>query len=119
MQCPIDRAQQAMAFDDSVMGTLRGHPGEPRQRQDSTLQSSDREAIMIPLRHRDAPIIINDLLMINDFLGGVKDVSTSADAIWIGIQHPSFPLDFLTDIEYIFEFIMKLTYPRFWFHLEI
>ena len=41
MQCPIGRAPYTMAFDSSVMSTLRGRPVGPRQRQDSTPQSAD------------------------------------------------------------------------------
>ena len=55
MQCPIDRAQHTMAFDNSVMGTLRGRLVEPRQRLDSRAQSADCKARMLPRRHWDVP----------------------------------------------------------------
>ena len=51
MQCPIGRAPHTMAFDNSVMGTLRG----PWQRRDSAQQPAECEARTLPPLHWDAP----------------------------------------------------------------
>ena len=51
VQCPINRAPHTMAFDNSVMGTLRERSGKPKQHQDSTPQLSDCEATVLPMLH--------------------------------------------------------------------
>ena len=55
MQCPIDRTPHTMAFDNSVMVTLRKRPVSPSPHWDSNPQPSDCEALMEPRRHWDAP----------------------------------------------------------------
>ena len=58
-----------MAFDNSVMVTLRERPVPPRHHRDSTPQPSDCEATMEPRRHRDALFEDNILFIYLYWLG--------------------------------------------------